>query len=1047
MPRATSKHLAACLTLTRAIRDSAPLEEIFEAALDAVGQGLDSPVASILLFDAHGVLRFKRWRGLSDAYRQAAEGHSPWGSAPASAEPVVLSEGAEDPALALLLAATRDEGVATAAFVPLVSAGVVIGTLALYYPLPRKLTSDELTLARIISGQVAPIVGRTPTHVAAARSEGHRAVTLDAAAIGAAIIESSDDAIVSKDLGGVIKSWNRAAEAMFGYSQNEALGHSITLIIPKERLSEEDMVLRRIRAGERVDHFETVRRRRDGSLLDVSITVSPIRDGEVIVGCSKIARDITSRKRSEAELADLHRRLTTLIAASASLLDSPDSTSVQTATIALARELLAADAHAVWRIDGPTGGWHPVGTEGLSAQFATRVISSYRGAAVPFSEPLAFEDVTAAPMLEGQLTAYRDEGIRSMLVCPLRLSANRAGTLVFYYRAQHHFSGVEVQTAQALANLAAAAMTTAELYDEQRRQRETAEAASRQAAFVAEVGAVLSQSLKYENTLAAVARLAVPEIADWCAVDIVTDDGQLERLAVAHVDPAKVEYARLLQQRYPSDPERRGGVHEVIRTGKPAMMTTIPPGLLTSAARDEDHLRILNELALTSYVCVPLLSGGRAFGAITFVSAESGRQYTEQDLVFAQDLAGRASMAIENAHAYQRAHEANRVKDEFLATLSHELRTPLNAILGYAQMLGMDVLDETRRARAIDVLTRNAESLKTIIEDVLDVSRIMAGKLRLNVQPVDLANILANALGTVQPAADAKGVRLEPIVETAVPPVSGDPDRLQQIVWNLLSNAVKFTPRGGRVQLRLQRVNSHVEIVVSDTGDGIERSFLPHLFERFRQAEGHFARERGGLGLGLSIVRELVQLHGGTVVASSDGPGTGSTFWVKLPLMIVHPDPARDEPRVHPRTEQYIPSVQPVTRLDGIRVLAVDDEEDALGLLRVILESAGAQVTTVGSGAGALEELRTGRHDALVADIGMPQMDGLELLRTIRQTLPAPTNAIPAAALTAYARSEDRVQALKSGFQMHLAKPVSPAELVIAVASLARKSSRTEHAS
>ena len=407
---------------------------------------------------------------------------------------------------------------------------------------------------------------------------------------------------------------------------------------------------------------------------------------------------------------------------------------------------------------------------GVSAAFASRVIASYRGGAAPpttlFSEPLPIADVAAQPMLDEQLAAYRDEGIRSMLVCPMRVGADRAGTLVFYYRTPHAFSEMDVQTGQALANLAAAALTTADLYDQQRTQRQAAEAARRQATFLADATAILARSLNYEDTVAAVAQLAVPEFADWCAVDIVDGPGQLQRLAVAHVDPAKVEYARVLQQRYPADPDARGGVHDVIRSGRPAMMAAIPADLIAASARDEEHLRILNELALTSYMCVPLVSTSGTLGAMTFVFAESGRHYTDRDLAFAQDVAARAALAIDNAVAYRRAYEANRLKDEFLATLSHELRTPLNAILGYAQMLRMGVLDGERQSNAIKVLTRNAEGLRQIIDDVLDVSRIASGKLRLNVRPVELEQILKDAVATMQPAADAKGVSLPMTIES-----------------------------------------------------------------------------------------------------------------------------------------------------------------------------------------------------------------------------------------------------------------------------------------
>jgi PAS domain S-box-containing protein len=871
----------------------------------------------------------------------------------------------------------------------------------------------------------------------------------DAALRLAAIVESSDDAIVSKDLNGIITSWNRAARQIFGWEEREAVGRSITILIPPDRLAEEDEVLRRIRRGERVEHFETVRWRKDGTLLDVSVTVSPIRDAAgVIVGASKIARDVTERKRIDRELQDVQRRLLGLTAASVSILSAPNLDAVAAATIDLARDAVTADGCALWRCDAQRV-WRVVRAFGISDAFAARMVdvmsrsasAADSGAArpasgeVPFSEPLIVEDVMAAPLLAELREAYQTEGVASMAVFPLTIRGERSGTMVFYSRRRRRFLDVDVQVGGALANLAAAALTAAELYGEQREAREAADHARRQATFLAEASTVLSASLNYEDTLGAVARLAVPTIADWCAVDIVGARGTLQRLAVAHVDPAKVEYARTLEERYPSDPHARGGIHEVIRTGQPAFMSRIPAALLEASARDEEHRRIIQALDLTSYMCVPMLAQGAAFGAITFVSAESGREYGEADLRLAREIAARASLAVENARAYARANDANRLKDEFLATLSHELRTPLNAVLGYSRMLRLGTVTAQKVQPALEVIERNATALKQIIEDVLDISRIVSGRLRLSVESVDLPAVLRESHATVIPAADAKGVRVELIIDPMTPPISGDPDRLQQITWNLMSNAIKFTPRGGRVQLRLERVNSHVEVIVSDTGQGIPPDFLPFVFDRFRQANATFAREHGGLGLGLSIAKQLVELHGGTIEVSSEGPGKGTTFTVKLPLMIVHRPAADEGVRVHPRSDREPALLDAIPRLDGIRILAVDDEPDSLNLLREVLGGVGATVTTVGSGPSALEALSQGALDVIVADIGMPGMDGLQLIRTIRQ-MEEPARSLPAAALTAYARSKDRVTSLASGFQMHLVKPIDPLELIVAVSSL-----------
>ena len=854
----------------------------------------------------------------------------------------------------------------------------------------------------------------------------------------AAIVESSADAIVSKDLNGIITSWNRGAEELFGYTAKEAVGQSVTLLIPPDRLAEEDMVLAHIRRGERVESFDTVRRRKDGTLVPVSLTVSPIRDaGGIIVGASKIARNISYRRQIEDELQSLQRRLVGLATASASILGSPDSGAVASAAIDVAREVLTADGYALWRVH-PGGAWQIVRSFGVSGDFATRAIPRSQGdtpPSVPFSDPFVCEDVQATPMVADMRDAYRREGVVSMLVFPLTIRGDRSGTMVFYFRQPTFFRQVDIQVGAALANLVAAALTAADLYHEQREAREAADHARQQAAYLAQAGTVLSSSLDYEATLRSVANLSVPTIADWCAIDMVGDRGALQRIAVAHVDPAKVEFARMLQERYPADPNAPGGVHEVIRTGKPAYMSRIPPELLEAAAQDDEQRRIIRELNLTSYMSVALTVQGKAIGAITFVSAESGRQYTEEDVRFARELASRASLAIENARAYERANDASRLKDEFLATLSHELRTPLNAVLGYARMMRTQTLSGKTAQGVWDVVERNATALQQIIEDVLDVSRIVAGRLRLDVEPVDLPAILREAAATVMPAANAKGVRVETVIDPLTTPVSGDAARLQQVVWNLLSNAIKFTPRGGKVQLRLSRVNSHIEVTVSDTGCGISPDFLPFVFERFRQADASFSREHGGLGLGLAIAKQLAELHGGTITASSGGTNQGATFTLTLPLMIVHQPVPAGRDRDHPQTDRR-PELETIPRLDGVHVLAVDDEPDSLNLLRTVLEAAGARVATAQSGPEALDTMRRELHDVLIADIGMPGMDGLQLIRAVRQ-MKEPVHRIPAAALTAYARSHDRITSLASGFHMHLVKPIDPLELVVAVATLA----------
>jgi signal transduction histidine kinase/DNA-binding response OmpR family regulator len=443
-------------------------------------------------------------------------------------------------------------------------------------------------------------------------------------------------------------------------------------------------------------------------------------------------------------------------------------------------------------------------------------------------------------------------------------------------------------------------------------------------------------------------------------------------------------------------------------------------------------------LPVRSYLAAPVKGrAGETIGGLFFGHSATGR-FTAHHERIVEGIAAWAAVALENARLYMNVQDASRLKDDFLASLSHELRTPLNAILGYARMLRSGMITPEKKEKAIETIERNATSLTQIVEDVLDVSRIVSGKIRLNVQAVDFPAIVRNAIDAVAPAADAKGVRIETVVDPDAAPVSGDPERLQQILWNLLSNAVKFTNRGGKVQVRLERVNSHVELTVSDTGIGIPREFLPHVFERFRQADAGFTRERGGLGLGLSIARQLAELHGGTIEVSSDGPGKGATFRVTIPLMIVHtiPDAA---PRVHPRAASASRPDAAAISLDGIHVLALDDEADALTFAAAVLEAAQARVTTVQSAEEALRSLAADPPDVVVADLGMPQMDGFAFIERLRHHDNPRVREVPAVALTAYARAEDRMRALQAGFQIHLAKPIDPAELVTTIASLARR--------
>ena len=459
------------------------------------------------------------------------------------------------------------------------------------------------------------------------------------------------------------------------------------------------------------------------------------------------------------------------------------------------------------------------------------------------------------------------------------------------------------------------------------------------------------------------------------------------------------------------------------RFGKNAPYRGLPPG----------------HLPVRSYLAVPVISRtNEVLGGIFFGHPQPG-MFTEEHERLATGIAGWTAVAIDNARLFNAvekarasAETANRAKDEFLATMSHELRTPLNAVLGWTMILRTDGTDDETRRRAIDTIERNARAQAQIIEDLLDVSRIVTGKLILEVEAVNLVTLIDSALDGVRLAADTKRIEIRRRVDPSASVVSGDPTRLHQVVSNLLTNAVKFTSPGGWMEVRLERVDGRARITVADNGQGISGDFLPHVFERFRQADGSTTRAHGGLGLGLAIVRHLVDLHGGTVHVASPGLGRGSTFAVEIPLIhAAARTPLADQP---PAGEG-----SPPRALHGVRVLVVDDDLDSRDMLRHLLQQAGAIVTTAGSASEALDIIDAAAPDVLVSDIGMPDQDGYQLLRTLRQR-PTRSASIPAVAVTAYARPEDRAHAIAAGFQVHVSKPISPRDLISNVERLATTS-------
>ena len=443
------------------------------------------------------------------------------------------------------------------------------------------------------------------------------------------------------------------------------------------------------------------------------------------------------------------------------------------------------------------------------------------------------------------------------------------------------------------------------------------------------------------------------------------------------------------------------------------------------------------QVACGGWLAAPLVArDGLEIGLIQLADKRD-EDFSADDEVMLLQLAQMASIAIENI-LNSEAREANRIKDEFLATLSHELRTPLTAMLGWTQLLRAGALDANETSHGLEIIERNVLSQAKLIDDLLDVSRIITGKLRLSVRPISLIAVIEAAIDVVRPGANAKGVSIDAELDPDASAVVGDPDRLQQVVWNLLVNAVKFTPAGGNVSVGLTRVDSRIQIQVSDTGEGISPEFLPHIFDRFRQADSSSKRSHGGLGLGLAIVRHVVELHGGSVSASSGGRQQGATFCVQLPVAaIVSPDH-----HLHPHGSNNRAAAAPAApvKLDGLRVLVVDDEADGREAIAKVLELRGAEVVAAANVREALALLKSSPPDVLVSDIGLPEQDGYDLIRLVRELDDDQGRHVPAIALTAFAREEDSMRALSAGFQLHASKPIEPGVLTSLVGRLAGRS-------
>ena len=776
-------------------------------------------------------------------------------------------------------------------------------------------------------------------------------------------LDSIGDGVIVTDAAGNVRLVNPVAASLTGWSPEEAAGQPLERIFP---LLDETTGQALDPLGERTGAtadlgYPTLLVARDGTRRPIE-SAARVKDGDSLGGVVLVFRDVTERRRTERELRASEERFRTL---------------ADTAPVMIwvaGSDRLCTFFNKPWLdFTGRTAaqeagnGW----AEGVHPDDRERCLSSYARA---FD---ARQNVEMEYRLRRHDGAYRwvlDTGV------PL---SRPGGAFAGYIG-----SCLDIT------------------------DRRKGELASR---FLARASATLAALVDYESTLEKVAQLAVPAFADWCAVDMVDATGVLQRVAVAHVDPDKIEFVRELGRRYPPDPHAVQGVHNVLRTGRSELLESIPEALIVKAARDEEHLRLIRALGLQSYLCVPLASRGKVLGVLTFATAESERRFTPDDLALAEDLAHRAAVAIENARLYSEAREADRRKDHFLAMLAHELRNPLAPIQNALGILRTGAADTETLGFVREIMERQVQHLVRLVDDLLDVSRIMRGKVELRKERVELAAVIQRAVEAARPPIDSHRHQLT--VALAPEPVwlEADPVRLAQVLGNLLNNSAKYTPDNGHIWLSGRCEGGEVVVRVRDTGVGIAADTLPRVFDLFMQADSSLGRSQGGLGIGLTLVRNLVEMHGGGVQAFSQGPGLGSEFVVRLPL------PVEGKAAQSADGEGNTPLSPPP---QPWHILLVDDNVDAVNSLALMLRLQGYDVRVAHDGTEALEAVRTFTPDVGVLDLGMPGMDGYELARRLR--LQPGLAGILLVALTGWGQEEYRRRSREAGFDHHLVKPADP---------------------
>jgi PAS domain S-box-containing protein len=780
------------------------------------------------------------------------------------------------------------------------------------------------------------------------------------------------DAVITTDTQSQVTYLNPVAESLTGWGRSEAHGQTLETVFPilheQTRTPVENPVIKVIREGAIVGlGNHTVLVARDGTERPIDDSAAPIRgdDGRTI-GVVLIFRDVTEQRQAQIALRQSEARKT-------AILDT------------------ALDAVITIDHEGKVVEFNPAAERTLGFQRAEVLGREMAEVMVPLS---------LRETLRHGLAHYLATGQGAVLDKRLEMPALRADGMVF-----------PVELAITRIPAEEPPLFTAYLRDITDRKR-----AEKAARFLADASKSLAALVDHGSTLQKVARLAVPSFADWCAVDLEEPDGSLRRVAVAHADPSKVELAHELYRRFPPEPDAPQGAPHILRTGKPELISEIADALLVEMVKNEERLRIIRELGLKSYLGVPLQTKGKTVGAITFVAAESGRRFDAADLAVAEDLAHRAGIAMENARLYSEVREADRRKDEFLAMLAHELRNPLAPIRNALHIMKQAGSDAAVAGRVREMMERQVQHMTRMVDDLLDVSRITRGKIELRKEILDLAAVVGRTVEATRALFLDRRHELTVDLPRETLILEADPTRLEQVLANLLNNAAKYTDHGGHIWLTARREDRELVLRVRDTGSGIAPDMIVHIFEPFVQSDRVLHQSQGGLGIGLTLVRSLVEMHGGTVTPYSEGPGRGSEFIVRLPAF------SPKQPIPGPRVSEE--GSGPDGSAHRRRILVVDDNVDAGESLAMLLRMAGHDVRVAHDGTAALEAVDADPPELVFLDIGMPVMNGYDVARELRQR-PGLKNLV-LVAMTGWGQEEDRRRSQEAGFDHHLVKPVEP---------------------